>query len=206
MMIRMRRLHQSVYGLATVAILMLSGCSSADNPANDAAAVEVLNAWWKEFTYASTPVKAGTVTLAHTITSTNGRAYSIPEHMQTKREADEQAADARLMAYTRALVQSFRRQGSHGDGHNKAHQRPADIHSAQDVCRYLGAFVWANDNRQYGLEDIKVTGANGELLSMSEHLVPDHNVRRFNVRRFLFRQSIEEIPNHPKMKKACFQK
>jgi hypothetical protein len=36
---------------------------------------------------------------------------------------------------------------------------------AQALCQSLGGFVWANPNRHFGLEDIKITGANGELLS-----------------------------------------
>ena len=206
MMIRMRRLHQSVYGLATVAILMLSGCSSADNPANDAAAVEVLNAWWKEFTYASTPVKAGTVTLAHTITSTNGRAYSIPEHMQTKREADEQAADARLMAYTRALVQSFAVKGHTVTAITKSSPETPPTSTVHKTFAAISEPLYGRTT--IANMDWKTSRSPEPMESCCpcRSIVLDHNVRRFNVRRFLFRQSIEEIPNHPKMKKACFQK
>ena len=60
------------YVLTAAAILVfgiLSGCSmTTDSAANDAAAVDALNAWWKEATYTPPPATAGA---------------------QTKQEADE---------------------------------------------------------------------------------------------------------------------
>lgn len=149
---------------------MLSGCSTASpqlgaDAANNAAVVDALNTWWKEFTYSVPPVKAGTVTPAHTITSKNGRVYKVPKHVQTKKEAEDEAEDSRYMEHKRALVQGFSVKGQTVTVLTKLSRGPVDISDAQELCHNLGAFVWANPNRHFGLQDIKVTGAQGELLS-----------------------------------------
>jgi hypothetical protein len=154
------------FGTGTV-FGILSGCSTATavNAADDAAAVDALNTWWKEFTYSPPPIKAGAITPAHTITSSNGRVYAIPRHVQTKQEAAEQAEDALFIDHKRALVQGFNVKGQVVTVITSLTRHPVDIHDAQELCHNLGAFVWANNNRHFGLQDIKVTGAHAELLS-----------------------------------------
>jgi len=41
---------------------------------------------------------------------------------------------------------------------------PANAKDAQELCHMAGSFIWANENRHFGLEGIKVVGAGGELL------------------------------------------
>ena len=95
--------------VALFVVGILSGCSMAttDNAANDAAAMDALNAWWKEATYLPPPVKAGSVTPPHTITSTNGGVYAIPKHVQTRQEAESEVEDARWAEHLRAIVRGF---------------------------------------------------------------------------------------------------
>jgi hypothetical protein len=166
----MSKARDSGHLLATVAIFMLSGCSTAtpDNKANDTAAVDALNTWWKEWTYSPKPIKAGTVTPAHTITSTNtsgpfaGHVYAIPKHVETKKEAEDEAENAEYMEHKRGLVKGF---SVKGDTVTVLTGGNIDIQAGQEICHDLGAFVWANANRRFGLQNIKVTGASGELLS-----------------------------------------
>ena len=166
----MGRLREPSYLMTLVAVFVfgiLSACSTAAtyNSANDTAAVDALNTWWKEFTYSPPPVKAGAASPAQTVTSSNGRVYTIPRHVQTKQEAEEQAEDARFMGHKRALVQGFNVKGQTVTVITNLTRDPVDINDAQELCHNLGAFVWANDNRHFGLQDIRVTGADGELLS-----------------------------------------
>jgi len=177
----MRRLCEPGYHLTTAAIFMfgiLSGCSSAttDNAANDAAAVEALSAWWKEATYTTPPVKGGAVTPPHTITSTNGRVHAIPRHVQTEQEAADEVEDARWAAHLRAIVRGFSVRGqtvtvltnlTGGEPLHPSFDLPGEAltSDAQDLCHMLGGFVWRSDNRHFGLENIEVRGAQGELLS-----------------------------------------
>lgn len=167
--------------MTTVAVFMfgiLSACSMAttDNAANDAAAVDALNAWWKEATYTTPPVKAGTITPPHTITSTNGRAYAIPRHVQTRQEAEDEVEDARWAEHLRAIVRGFSVRGqtvtvlTNLTGADPLHASldlpgGALTSDAQDLCHMLGGFVWRSDNRSLGLGNIEIRGANGELLS-----------------------------------------
>ena len=69
------------------------------------------------------------------------------------------------MGHKRALVQGFNVKGQTVTVITNLTRDPVDINDAQELCHNLGAFVWANDNRHFGLQDIRVTGANGELLS-----------------------------------------
>jgi hypothetical protein len=177
----MRRLREPGYLLTTVAVFIfgiLSACSmtTTDNAANDAAAVDALNAWWKEATYMTPPVKAGTVTPPQTITSTNGRVYAIPKHVQTRQEAESEIEDARWAEHVRAIVRGFSVRGqtatvltnlTGAESLHPSFDMPggALVSDAQDLCQMLGGFVWRSDNRPFGLENIEVRGANGELLS-----------------------------------------
>ena len=149
---------------------MLAGCSKdppqlGDDAAGNVAAVDALNAWWNELTYSPPPVKAGTVTRAHTITSTKGRVYKVPTHVQTRKEAEDEAEDARFMKHKRALVRGFSVKGQTVTVITDLTRDTGDIRDAQELCHDLGAFVWANPYRHFGMQDIKVTGAHGELLS-----------------------------------------
>ena len=152
-----------------------SGCSQGANPPSpdDAAAVDALNTWWKESNYSPPPIQAGTVQPAHTITSKQGRVYKVPEHVQTKKEADDEARDALYMEHRRALVRSFSVKGKTvtvltnltRDSANILDPQPPSTSDAQTLCQDLGGFVWANPYRHFGLEDIEITGVQGELLS-----------------------------------------
>ena len=167
MIISMNRLREQGYLFAAVAIFIfsaLSGCSS-DNAENDAAAATALNRWWEAETQHPAPVRAGTVTPAHTINSTTGRSYAIPQHVQTKKEAEDEAADARWQDHRLAIVKGFSVRGNTVTVITNLTGAPTDSRDAQDLCHEHGAFVWANDNRHFGMQDIRVTGANGELLS-----------------------------------------
>lgn len=147
---------------------VLTGCSTAppqpeDDAANDAVAVEALNTWWKGFTPVP-PEKAGTVTPGHTFTS-GGRAHYVPKHVQTRKEEEDDVEDAQFMEHMMAPVRGFSVKGRTVTVLTNLTRDPAGLGAAQELCHTLGGFVWANDNRQFGLEDIRVTGANGELLS-----------------------------------------
>jgi hypothetical protein len=175
MIIPMRRLRELDYPLTRAAIFIfgiLSGCSMAttDKAASDAPVVAALNTWWREATYAPPPVKAGSVTSAHTITI-KGRVHNVPRHVQTQKEYEDEAEDARYADRRRSLVLGFSVTGhrvtviTNLSRNSTDIRNPIDIRDAQEICHDLGAFVWANANRHFGLESIKVTGANGELLS-----------------------------------------
>jgi hypothetical protein len=163
---------------------ILSACSVAtthdaanatDNAANDAAAVEALDKWWKALTYRSPPVKVGTVTPAHTI-SLYGRVHAIPRHVQTRQEAEDEAEDTRWAQHLRAVVRGFNVRGqtvtvsTNLTGAEPLHPYfdlpgEAPESDAQDLCHMLGTFVWSSENRSFGLENIEVRGIRGQLLS-----------------------------------------
>jgi hypothetical protein len=44
-------------------------------------------------------------------------------------------------------------------------ENPIDKRDAQELCHDLGAFVWAKEYRHWGLNNIKIVGPKGELLS-----------------------------------------
>jgi hypothetical protein len=147
----------------------LAGCShatpQAEPDAPNDAAVNALNVWWKEFTASAPPMKAGTVTPAHTIISSKGRVYQIGKHVQTKQEAEQEAEDARFLIRKRALVQGFSVRGKTVTVMTNLTRDPVDVYDAEELCHDLGAFVWANNNRHFGLQNIKISGPHGELLS-----------------------------------------
>jgi len=179
--VTMRRLREAGYLLTTSAVLtfgILSACSVATtgDAANDAAAVDALNAWWKEATYSMPPVKAGTVTPAHTITTENGRVLSIPRHVQTRQEAEDEAEDARWAGHLRTVVRGFSVRGqtvtvltslTGAEPPHPSFDLPGEAlaSDAQDLCRMLGSFVWSSKNRVFGLANIEIRGAHGQLLS-----------------------------------------
>lgn len=169
---RMRR----VLLLAAVTFIfgMLLGCAQetpaanvrTDHDAVSDATMDALTAWWKEaLPDPPPPIKAGTVTPAHTIALKTGRVLAIPKHVQTKQEADEQAEDARWVDHERAIVQGFNVKGPPVTVMTNLTGGPADIRDAKEICGNLGGFVWANENRHFGLQNIKVTGAHGVLLA-----------------------------------------
>jgi len=159
---------------ALLLFAVLSGCTQAsvdataqaERDAPNNAAKEALTAWWKDtLPEPPPPIKTGTVTPAHTITLKTGRVLTIPRHVQTKQEADEQAEDARWVDHERAVVQGFDVKGQTVTVITDLTRASVDLRDAREICRNLGGFVWANENRHFGLQNIKVTGANGELLS-----------------------------------------
>jgi hypothetical protein len=135
--------------------------------------VDALNTWWKESNHTPTPVKVGTVTPAHTITSKTGRVFTVPKHVQTKKEAEDEARDARYMERRQALIQNFNAKGKTvtalttltRGSINILDPDPPSTSDAQTLCQSLGGFVWAAPNRHFGLENIEIIGAQGELLS-----------------------------------------
>ncbi len=153
---------------------MLSGCAQdaalattqVEQDAPNDALMAALTAWWKEaLPDPPPPIKAGTVTPAHTITLKTGRVLAIPRHVQSKQEADEQAEDAQWVEHERATVQGFNVKGPTVTVITNLTRGPVGIRDAKEICHNLGGFVWANENRHFGLQNIKVTGADGELLS-----------------------------------------
>jgi hypothetical protein len=47
---------------------------------------------------------------------------------------------------------------------------PMDRRDAQELCHELGFFVWKRADRRWGLKNIRVLSANGELLSLRNGL------------------------------------
>jgi len=155
-----------------VVLCMLAGCSgvSDDSPQNTAA-VAALNAWWKQtMSDAPVPEKPGTVTPAKAITI-NGMPHLLPKHVQTQAEYEEQLKDVQWEEHMRNTVTGFRVSNNTVTVLTNATRtstydlNPSDRRDAQEVCHELGAFIWARDNRHWGLENIRVLGASGELLS-----------------------------------------
>ena|ERR1035438_3996179 len=151
---------------------MLAGCSDAsDDSAQNTAAVAALNAWWKNTTSdAPVPEKPGTVTPAHTITI-KGKPHLVPRQVQSKAEYEEQLKDFEWQEHMRSIVTGFRVSDntvtvlSNATRDSTYDLNPMDKRDAQELCHELGAFIWASENRHWGLENIKVLGAGGELLS-----------------------------------------
>jgi hypothetical protein len=156
----------------TAVIYMFTGCSSvSDDSVQNAAAVAAVNAWWKEATSgAPVPEKPGTVTPAHTITI-KSKPRLIPRHIQTRTEYDEQVKDLQWEEHMRSIVTGFRVSNdtvtvlTNVTGNSTYDLNPMDKLDAQELCHELGAFIWARDNRHWGLENIRVLGPGGELLS-----------------------------------------
>jgi hypothetical protein len=163
---------------------MLAGCSGQSvgahgeatssrqtTPPLTNAAVDALNTWWQKATYASAPEKPGTVTPAHKTTGVNGRVYMTPKHVQTKQEYEEEVEDIRWQDHRRSVVLGFTVTGQTVTVITTLSRastyalNPLDPRDAQELCHDLGSFVWSKENRHFGLEEIKVTGAHGELLS-----------------------------------------
>lgn len=153
----------------TPGIQYSSSASSADS-ARDAAVVADLDAWWKKATYSPAPEKPGTVTPGRTITS-KGRAHSVPRHVQTKAEYQEEAEDFRWNEHRRSIVTGFSVTRDTVSvmttlTRNSTYAlNPMDIRDAQELCHDLGAFLWARENRHWGLNNIRIVGGSGELLS-----------------------------------------
>ncbi len=155
-----------------VAFFMLAGCSGAsDDSAQNTAAVAALNAWWKATTSdAPVPEKPGTVTPAHTITI-KGKPHLVPRHVQTKAEYEEQLKDFEWQEHMRSIVTGFHVSNNtvtvltNATRNSTYDLNPMDKRDPQELCHELGAFIWAGENRHWGLENIRVLGSSGELLS-----------------------------------------
>jgi flagellar biosynthesis component FlhA len=154
--------------------LLLTACSNAtqssDDSTRNAAVVADLNAWWKS-SEVSQPEKLGTITPAHTITTRQGAVLQIAKHIQTEQEYAEQLDDYHWDQHRRSIVKDF---GVSVDTvtvltnltRNSTYDlNPIDKRDAQELCHELGSFVWANQGRRWGLKNINILGANGELLS-----------------------------------------
>lgn len=155
-------------------ICTLLGCSAThhagDDLARNAALVGELNSWLKEITDAPPPEKPGTVTPAHDLTF-RGRVHHLQKHVQTKKEYQDQLDDARWAAHMRNIVKGFAVTPNTVTVITDLTRDStfalslSDKRDAQELCHDLGGFVWAAKNRHWGLENIKVVGANGEVLS-----------------------------------------
>ena len=116
------------------------------------------------------PEKPGTATPAHTITI-KGKPRLLPRHVQTNAEYQEQLKDFEWQEHRRSIVTGFRVSNSTVTVLTKATRNstydlnPMDKRDAQELCHDLGAFIWASENRHWGLENIRVLGASGALLS-----------------------------------------
>jgi hypothetical protein len=145
--------------------------SASEDSAQNTAAVAALNAWWKETTSdVPVPEKPGTVTPAQTITI-KGKPHLVPRHVQTEAEYNEQLKDFEWQKHMRSIVTGFRVSNntvtvlSNATRNSTYDLNPLDVRDAQELCHDLGGFVWARDNRHWGLENIMVLGVGGELLS-----------------------------------------
>jgi hypothetical protein len=141
-------------------LLSISGCGG---DARNAAIADAAKKWLNEVTVHVEPEKAGTVTPAHTITLKNGRTLNLPRHVQTKKEEADQVEDARWAAHFRSMVRGFTAEGSTLLALTTL--TPAETKEAQELCHDLGGFIWAKDNRHFGLDSITVMGAHNERLS-----------------------------------------
>jgi hypothetical protein len=151
-----------------------SGASqeTSANAASELATAITVDHLWRETWNVPKPTKAGIVTPAHSF-PIKGRSIWVPMHVQTVEEEQSEIKDARYMRYMGKLVKSFVVRGQTVTALTDLTARstiPADLavddrRAAQEICHSLGAFVWARKNRQFGLENIKVTGSHGELLA-----------------------------------------
>jgi len=144
----------------SILLLVFSFIAAASS---DPAAIDAANRWWKQATDTVKPEKAGTVTPAHKITTSTGKVINIPRHVQTKEEEADQIDDSRWAAHERAIVKGFGTEGSTIIVLTSL--APSDTKGARELCHSVGAFIWSNDNRHFGLENIKVVGPRGEVLS-----------------------------------------
>jgi hypothetical protein len=172
------RFSRAVSTIAPVLLAFLVGCSHQSNGTTRNAAAEAdLNAWWEgSFSPGGfQPEKPGTVTHAHTITIM-GRVRQVPKHVQTKEEYDEELKDYLWEQHRRGIVKGFRAEGNtvivmtnltQGSTYNL---NPIDERDAQELCHEVGSFVWGKADRRWGLKNIRVLGANGELLSLRNGL------------------------------------
>jgi len=144
---------------AALSILFLSGCAERYNPA----AAESVTKWWRETFHGHAVERAGAVTEPHTIVARNGRVFNIKRHVQTKQEEQAETDDSTVMAYEGSLVTGFEVKGNTVLVHS--HLTSAKLNDAQQICHDLGGWVWAKDNRSFGVENIKVLGSSGEILS-----------------------------------------
>lgn len=157
--------------LAVFTFGILPGCSQGPTP-DDLAAVDALNKWWKESNFTPPPQKPGTITLPTTFTY-KGKVVPVRKHVQTVKEFQDETVDAQFMERRQALIRGFSVKGKTVTALTNLTRDSVSIldhdrlstNDAQALCQSLGGFVWANQNRHFGLEDIKITGANGELLS-----------------------------------------
>ena len=157
--------------MTTVALILLAITARLSAQNTPGAAVVALNASWKQATFAATPVKPGTVTPARTFTDKNGRVHKMAKLVQTKKEYDEEVDEVQYEQRKRGLVLGFEVSGrtvtvkTNLTRDSRDPRNPMDARDAQELCHDLGAFVWARENRHFGLDEIKIVGARGELLS-----------------------------------------
>ena len=91
--------------------------------------------------------------------------------MQTKEEEEEEASDVRWAKEHRALVQRFIVKGKTVTAITNLTRVPIANLEAERLCHELAGFVWANDNRTYGLENIEIVGRDGVILAAGKDCV-----------------------------------
>jgi len=102
-------------------------------------AINALNNWWKESNYIS---------------------------------PSENSVDARYLVRRKNLVRAFNVTGNTVSLQTNLTRESRTMldHSptstdAQELCREMGGFVWANPNRHFGLKNIEIVGIQGDILS-----------------------------------------
>lgn len=124
--------------------LLLVSCCALGASLGNVAAIDALNKWWKQSSEVPAAQKAATITPAQTFSAKSGKVYSLPKHDQT-------------------TVIGFKTEGNIVVV--LTNLTPAQTKEAQDLCHDVSGFVWANENRHFGLDDIKVLGARNDLLA-----------------------------------------
>ena len=154
-----------------VCLTVLSGCSQAPPSPNDIAAVDALNKWWKESNRTPPPKKPGTVTPASTYIW-KGKVQQLRKHVQTVKEAQDEAVDAVYMEHRQALIRGFRVRGKTATALTNLTRDSVSIldhnrrtNDAQSLCQALSSFEFGKPTDKFGLENIEIVGTQGELLS-----------------------------------------
>jgi hypothetical protein len=73
---------------------------------------------------------------------------------------NQQGGHRNKRQYTTLIVQTTLTKASH----SLLDHAPGSTDS-QELCSEMGGFVWANENRHFGLQNIEIIGVQGEVLS-----------------------------------------
>jgi hypothetical protein len=95
----------------------------------------------------------------------------MPRHVQTGKEYREEVEDARWQEHRRSIVKAFSvtrdtvTVTTNLTRDSVYALNPTDRRDSHELCHELGAFVWGSEYRHWGLSNIRIVGASGELLS-----------------------------------------